>query len=48
MPEPKENIIRTIADELFELVKEKGKISVEDAAKEMKMPLATAQALVDF
>ena len=48
MPEPKETLIRTIADELFELVKNKGKISVEEAAKEMKMPLATIQALVDF
>ncbi len=48
MPEPKETVIRTVADELFELVKKKGKISVEEAAKEMKMPLATIQALVDF
>ena len=48
MPEPKETVIRTVADELFELVKKKGKISVEDASKEMKMPLATIQALVDF
>ena len=48
MPEPKDTLIRTIADELFELVKKKGKVSVEEAAKEMKMPLATIQALVDF
>ena len=48
MPEPKETLIRTIADELFELVKKKGKVSVEEAAKEMKMPMATIQALVDF
>lgn len=48
MPEPKDTLIRTIADELFELVKKKGKVSVEEAAKEMKTPMATIQALVDF
>ena len=48
MPEPKEMIIRTIADELFDLVKKKGKVSVEEAAKEMKMPMSTIQALADF
>lgn len=41
-------IIRTVADELFELVKKTGKISVESAAKHLKIPLATIQALVDF
>ena len=48
MPEPTTSIIRTIADELFELVKKKGKVSVEDAAKTLKIPLATVQSLVDF
>ena len=44
----KDGSIRTSADELFELVKGTSKISVEDAAKRLKMPLATVQALVDF
>ena len=48
MPEPTASIIRTVADELFELVKKNGKISVEDAAKILKIPLATLQSLVDF
>ena len=43
-----DSLIRTTADELFDLVKRSGKVSVEDAAKQLKMPLATAQALVDF
>ena len=43
-----DGIIRTVADELFELVKKSGKISVEDAAKQLKIPLATVQSLVDF
>ena len=41
-------VIRTVADELFELVKKRKKISVEDAASQLKIPLATVQALVDF
>ena len=41
-------IIRTAADELFELVKKNAKISVEGAAKQLRIPLATIQALVDF
>ena len=48
MPKPTDSVIHTIADELFELVEKKNKISVEGAAKALKMPLATAQALVDF
>ncbi|MBI2651963.1 hypothetical protein HYX00_00735 [Candidatus Woesearchaeota archaeon] len=45
---PNDAILRTTADELFELVKKSKKISVEEAAKRLKMPLASAQALVDF
>jgi len=48
MPEPINTVIRTVADELFELVKKKERISVEDAAKILKIPLATVQSLVDF
>lgn len=40
--------IRTIADELFELVKKSGKISVDDVASQLKVPIATVQDLVDF
>ncbi|MBS3100784.1 hypothetical protein J4204_01480 [Candidatus Woesearchaeota archaeon] len=43
-----DNVLRTSADELLELVKKSGKISVEDAAKKLKMPVASIQALVDF
>ncbi|MBI2660198.1 hypothetical protein HYX07_03490 [Candidatus Woesearchaeota archaeon] len=41
-------VLRTVADELLELVKKNEKISVEDAAKKLKMPVASVQALVDF
>ena len=40
--------VRTIADELLELVKESKRISVEDAAKKLKAPTASVQSLVDF
>ena len=43
-----DSIIRTVADELFELVKRSKKISVEEAAKELKVPIVTVQTLVDF
>lgn len=43
-----DSLIRTTADELFDLVRKNNKISVEDAAKRLNMPLATVQALVDF
>ena len=45
---PNDAVLRTIADELLELVKRHGKISVEEAAKKLKMPLSAIQALVDF
>lgn len=48
MPPPDDSMLRTAADELLELVKKHKKISVESAAKMLKMPLATIQALVDF
>lgn len=48
MLQPEDSIIRTAADELFELVKKSKKVSVEDASKIMKMPLSIVQALVDF
>ena len=40
--------LKTIADELLELVKKSGKISVEDIAKKFNVPLSTVQSLVDF
>ena len=46
--QPNDAVLRTVADELLELVKRNKKISVEDAAKKLKMPLSTIQALVDF
>ena len=48
MPPPNDNVLRTVADELLELVKKDKKISVEDAANKLKMPAASVQALVDF
>ena len=48
MPPQNDAVLRTVADELFELVKKSKKISVEDAAKKLKIPLSTIQALVDF
>jgi len=48
MPPPNEPILRTVADELLDLVKKNEKISVEEAAKKLKMHTATVQALVDF
>ena len=41
-------VLRTVADDLLELVKKSRKISVEEAAKKLKLPLDTIQALVDF
>ena len=43
-----DSVIHTVADELFELVKKANKVSVEEAAKQLKVPLPTVQALVDF
>lgn len=40
--------IKTPADELMELVRVKKKISMDAAARELRLPLATVQALVDF
>ena len=48
MPPPHDIVLRTLADELLELVKKSGKISVEDASKRLKTPVQTIQALVDF
>lgn len=41
-------VLRTVADELLELVRKSKKISVEEAAKKLRMPAASVQALVDF
>ena len=48
MQSAKDSTLRTVADELLELVKKHKRISVEEAAKKLNMPLATLQALVDF
>ena len=45
---PRDITIRTVADDLLDLVKKSGKISVENAAKELKIPILAVQALVDF
>ena len=48
MPQDNEAILKTSADELFELVKSKKKVSVEEAAKILGLPQKTVQGLVDF
>ena len=48
MTPPNDTILRTVADELLELVKESNKISLDEAAKKLKIPIATMEALVDF
>jgi len=48
MAAPNDAVLKTVADELLELVKKSKKISVEETAKKLKMPLSTMQALVDF
>jgi len=40
--------IQTDVDRLLELLKTKGEMSLSDAAKELKIPLKTVQAWVDF
>ncbi len=41
-------VLRTVADDLLDLVRKSGKISVENAAKKLKLPLETVQSLADF
>ena len=41
-------ILRTSADDLYDLVRSRKKISVEEAAKILKIPDKIVQALVDF
>ncbi len=41
-------MLRTVADELVDLVKKSNKISIEDAAKKLNVPLKSVEALVDF
>ena len=48
MPYTNSKILRTVADDLLELVKRSEKISVDEAAKKLKMHPASVQALVDF
>lgn len=43
-----ENVLKTSADDLYELVRTRKKISVEDASKLLKIPDETVQSLVDF
>jgi len=43
-----DNVLKTSADDLYELVESRKKISVEDAAKLLRIPDMVVQALVDF
>ena len=40
--------VKTGADELIDLVSRRGKISLEKAARELRMPLHSVQGMVDF
>ena len=41
-------ILKTSVDDLYELVESRKKISVDDAAKLLKLPVNIVQSLVDF
>lgn len=41
-------ILKTDVDDFLELVKRLGKVSLQDAAKELNTPIATVQAWTDF
>ena len=43
-----DNVLKTSADDLYELVESRKKISVEEAAKLLRIPDMVVQALVDF
>jgi len=43
-----DTVLKTSADDLYELVKSRKKISVEETAKILKIPINIVQALVDF
>lgn len=42
------NVLKTSVDDLYELVKSKKKISVEEAAKILRLPVKVVHSLVDF
>ena len=42
------NVLTTSADELYQLVLSRKKISVEDASKILRLPMNIVQSLVDF
>ena len=42
------NVLTTSADELYNLVMSRKKISVEDASKILRLPMSIVQSLVDF
>ena len=43
-----DNLLKTRVDDLHELVKSRGKISVEEAAKVLRLPINVVHSLVDF
>src|SRR3990167_2803049 len=43
-----DNVLTTSADELYNLVMSRKKISVEDASKILRLPMNIVQSLVDF
>ena len=43
-----DDVLKTVADELLDLVKKSKVISIDEAAKKLKLPIASVQSLVDF
>ncbi len=41
-------VVKTKVDDLLELLKKEGKVSISDASKKLKIPVETLQAWVDF
>ncbi len=44
----KDKQIRTIADDILELVKKNKRLSIEEVAKTLKIPLSSTESLVNF
>ena len=48
MPSQSSPPLRTSADDLLELIRRRGKLSVDDAAKTLKLPVGSVQSIIDF
>ncbi|HII64757.1 TPA: hypothetical protein HA295_02550 [Candidatus Woesearchaeota archaeon] len=48
MTTPTSSPLRTAADDLLDLVRKRGKVSIDELSKALHMPAASVQSLVDF